>query len=84
VPKFCVVAGRLSFFQNGHVGFTDQSLFGMTENVVKTSTWIADAIYILLTILKKNLNLGISLYTIREILSLTLFEKRPFYRYRQL
>jgi hypothetical protein len=62
----------------------DQSLFGMTENVVKTYTWIAVADYILLAILKKHLNLGMRLYKILEILSLTHFGKRPFYRYRQL
>jgi hypothetical protein len=55
----------------------------MTENVVKISTWIAVVVYILFGILKKHLNLGMSLYTIIEILSLTLLEKRPFYRYRQ-
>jgi hypothetical protein len=56
----------------------------MTEIVIKTYTWIVIAVYIQFTILKKHLNLGMSLNTILEILSLTHFEKRPFYRYRQL
>jgi hypothetical protein len=56
----------------------------MTEDGAKTYTWIAVAVNVLVVILKKDLNLGMSLYTILEILSLTLFEKRPFYRDRQL
>jgi hypothetical protein len=83
VPNFCAAA-QIKFFQNGHATFTDQSPFGMTENAVKTYIWIAVAVYVLVAILKKHLNLGMSVYTILEILSLTLFEKRPFYRYRQL
>jgi hypothetical protein len=58
--------------------------FWHDENGVETCIWIANAVYVLVAILKKHLNLGMSLYTIREILSLTLLEKRPFYRYRQL
>jgi hypothetical protein len=56
----------------------------MTENAVKTYIWITIAVYVLIAILKKHLNLGMSLYTILGILSLILFEIRPFYRYRQL
>jgi hypothetical protein len=83
VPNFCAAA-QIKFFQNGHATFTDQSPFRMTENAVKTYIWIAIAVYVLIAIVKKHLNLGMSLYTILAILSLTLFEKRPFYRDRQL
>ena len=39
--------------------------------------WIAVSIYVLVAIVKKQLNLDLSLYTILQILSLTLFERRP-------
>jgi len=38
---------------------------------------VAIAVYVMAAILKKNLKLELSLYTILQILSLTLFEKRP-------
>jgi len=44
---------------------------------VKTQVWIAVAVYVLVAIIKKRLALDQSLYTILQILSLTLFEKRP-------
>ena len=57
--------------------------YGTTENAVKTQrcgdlaqyVWIAIAIYVLVAIVKKRLNTEASLYTILQILSLTLFEK---------
>ncbi len=51
--------------------------FGTTENAVKTQIWIAIAVYVLVAIVKKRLNSEASLYTILQILSLTLFEKTP-------
>jgi len=51
--------------------------FGTTENAVKTQIWIAIAVYVLVAIIKKRLNTDASLYTILQILSLTLFEKTP-------
>ena len=44
---------------------------------MKTQIWIAISIYVLVTIIKKRLNLSTGLYTILQILSLTLFEKTP-------
>jgi hypothetical protein len=44
---------------------------------VKTQVWIAITVYVLVAIVKKRLNLRASLYTILQILSLTLFEKQP-------
>jgi hypothetical protein len=49
--------------------------YGTTENAVKTQIWIAISVYVLVAIIKKRLNLNRSLYTILQILSVTLFEK---------
>ena len=49
--------------------------YGTTENAVKTQIWIAITVYVLVAIVKKRLNTDASLYTILQILSLTLFEK---------
>jgi hypothetical protein len=51
--------------------------YGTTENAVKTQIWIAISVYVLVAIVKKRLKIGASLYTILQILSLTLFEKTP-------
>ena len=51
--------------------------YGITENAVKTQIWIAITVYVLVAIVKKRLNTQGSLYTILQILSLTLFEKTP-------
>lgn len=52
-----------------------KAFFGTTENAVKTQIWIAISVYVLVAIIKKQLNLDLSLYTILQILSVTLFEK---------
>ncbi len=54
-----------------------KTFWGLSENAVKTQIWIAIAIYVLVAILKKCLSLEQSLYTILQILSVTLFEKEP-------
>ena len=54
-----------------------KSFFGTSENAVKTQIWIAISVYVLVAIIKKRLNLSTDLYTILQILSLTLFEKVP-------
>ncbi len=51
--------------------------FGTSENSVKTQIWTAVAVYVLVAIVKKRLGLEHNLYTILQILSLTLFEKTP-------
>jgi len=51
--------------------------YGTTENAVKTQIWIAISVYVLVAIVKKQLKIEASLYTILQILSLTLFEKTP-------
>lgn len=51
--------------------------YGTSENAVKTQLWIAVATYVLVAIIKKELQLPASLHTLLQILSLTLFEKMP-------
>jgi hypothetical protein len=54
-----------------------KAFYGTTENAVKTQIWIAISVYVLVAIVKKRLKLCLSLYTILQILSVTLFEKIP-------
>ncbi len=54
-----------------------KAFFGTSENAVKTQIWIAISVYVLVAIIKKRLNLDLSLYTILQILSVSLFEKTP-------
>jgi IS4 transposase len=51
--------------------------YGTSENAVKTQIWIAVSVYVLVAIVKKRLGLEASLYTLLQILSVTLFEKIP-------
>jgi len=51
--------------------------YGTSENAVKSQIWIAVSVYVLVAIIKKQLNLNASLYTVLQILSVTLFEKIP-------
>ncbi len=51
--------------------------YGTSENAVKTQLWIAVSVYVLIAIIKKQLNLEASLYTLLQILSVTVFEKMP-------
>ena len=51
--------------------------YGLSENAVKSQIWIAIATYVLIAIVKKRLALDASLYTLLQILSLTIFEKMP-------
>jgi hypothetical protein len=54
-----------------------KAFYGTSENAVKTQVWIAISIYVLVAIIKKRLYLDQSLYTILQVLSVTLFEKTP-------
>lgn len=49
--------------------------YGTSENAVKTQIWIAVSVYVLVAIIKKRLELEASLYTILQILSITIFER---------
>lgn len=52
-----------------------KKFFGFSETAVKTQIWIAICVYVLVAIMKKRLKLEQSLYTILQVLSITLFER---------
>ena len=54
-----------------------KKFYGNSENAVKSQIWIAVSVYGINAIIKKRLNLDASLYTLLQILSVTLFEKMP-------
>jgi len=54
-----------------------KAFYGTSKNAVKTQIWIAISVYVLVAIIKKQLNLDLSLYTILQILSVTVFEQLP-------
>ena len=54
-----------------------KTFYGTSENAVKTQIWTAITVYVLVAVIRKRLNLKMSLYTILQILSVTLFEKMP-------
>jgi transposase len=57
-----------------------KAFYGTSENAVKTQIWIAISVYVLVAIVKKQMKLDLSLYTILQILSVSLFEKVPLYQ----
>jgi hypothetical protein len=57
-----------------------KSFYGTSENAVKTQIWIAVSVYIIVAILKKQLQLPYSLYTILQVLSISVFERIPLYQ----
>jgi Domain of unknown function (DUF4372)/Transposase DDE domain len=54
-----------------------KQFYGTSQNAVKTQIWIAVSVYVLVAIIKKRLQLDAPLYTLLQVLSLTLFEKVP-------
>jgi len=54
-----------------------KSFYGTSANAVKTQVWIAVSVYVLVAILKKQLDLDQSLYIILQFLSVSIFEKTP-------
>lgn len=56
-----------------------KAFFGTSENAVKTQVWVAISVYVLVAIVKKELQLERSMSEILQILSLTLFEKTPLF-----
>ena len=54
-----------------------RAFYGTSENAVKTQVWVAITVYVLVAILKKQLQLDLSLYKILQILSITIFQKTP-------
>jgi transposase len=57
-----------------------KKFFGTSENAVKTQIWIAISTYVLVAIMKKRMKTDLTLYTILQILSISLFEKKPIYQ----
>ena len=49
--------------------------YGTSENAVKVQIWIAVSVYLLVAIIRKKLNIQASLYTILQILSVSIFER---------
>jgi uncharacterized protein DUF4372/DDE family transposase len=49
--------------------------YGTSENAVKTQIWIAVSVYVLVAIVRKRLGLQPSLYTLMQVLSVSIFEK---------
>ena len=54
-----------------------KSFYGTNQNAVKAQIWMAVSVYLLVAIVKKRLGIELSLYTILQILSVSIFEKTP-------
>lgn len=54
-----------------------KSFYGTSDNAVKTQIWTAISVYVLIAIIKKRLGLDRSLFSILQILSVSLLEKTP-------
>jgi transposase len=52
-----------------------KKFLGTSENAVKSQIWCAIATYVLIAIVKKELHIGVSLYTFLQVLSVSVFEK---------
>ena len=57
-----------------------KKFYGTSENAVKTQIWIAVSVYVLVAIIKKRLKIELTLYTILQILSVTIFEKMSIFQ----
>ena len=57
-----------------------KAFFGTSENAVRSQIWIAVSVYVLVAIVKKRLDIPLPLYTILQILSLTVFERMPLHQ----
>ena len=57
-----------------------KAFYGCSENAVRIQIWTAISVYVLVSIVKKRFGLSASLYTILQILSLSLFEKVPIFQ----
>jgi len=57
-----------------------KSFFGTSPNAVKTQIWIAISVYLVVAIMKKTMKIDLSLYTILQIFSVSLFEKISVYK----
>ena len=58
-----------------------KQFYGTSENAVKTQIWIAVSVYVLVAIVRKRLGLEASLYTLLQVISVTVFEKSRYRRH---
>ena len=65
------------FFQWRKQHLRIKAFYGTSPNAVKTQVWVAVSVYGLVGIVKTRLGLPQSLYTILQVLSVSLFEKVP-------
>lgn len=56
-----------------------KAFYGTSENAVKTQIWIAISVYVLVAIVRKRLGIERDLYTLLQILSLTLLERTELF-----
>jgi hypothetical protein len=54
--------------------------YGTSDNAVKTQIWISIYVYVLVAIMKKQLESKRSLYSILQILSVNAFKKEPLHQ----
>ena len=54
--------------------------FGPSEKAVEPQIWIAVSVYVLVAIVRKRLELDVSLYTLMQVFSVTVFEKASRYK----
>jgi hypothetical protein len=54
--------------------------YGTSDNAVKTQIWISICVYVLVAIVKKQLDSDLSLYSILQILSVNVFEQEPLHQ----
>jgi len=54
-----------------------KAFYGTSFNAVSTQVWVAVSVYVLVAVLKKELDLPASMYEILQVLGITLFERTP-------
>jgi hypothetical protein len=57
-----------------------KSFYGTSVNAVKTQIWIAISVYLLVAIIRKRLNIQERLYTILQVLSVSIFERTSMFQ----
>lgn len=57
-----------------------KAFYGTSENAVKSQIWIAISVYVLVAIMKKDLKINASLYTILQILSVNVFDQTSLFQ----
>ena len=57
-----------------------KKFLGKSKNAVKTQIWCAVSTYVLIAIVKKELQLNASLYNLLQILSVSVFEKTQLFQ----